>query len=64
MCEERLVHLPQNQTQLFCFYFITVNKFDSCLILVNWLRSRPILFVIRMITDRTGLHSVLLPLTN
>ena len=26
------------------------------------LRVRPILFVTRMITDRTGLHSVLLPL--
>ena len=26
------------------------------------LRGRPILFVTRMITDRTGLHSVLLPL--
>ena len=26
------------------------------------LRSRPILLIIRMITDRIGLHSVLLPL--
>ena len=34
----------------------------SVIILGLPLRGRPILLIIRMITDRIGLHSVLLPL--